>query len=140
MRTLTTISLAATLGCLSSFGCAESEYAIEDSGDVTDVEGEVEIADHPSGDKLVTLSLIDLPPVDAHGGSYDGYVVWLRPMGMETLKAGSLAYYEEERIGMMRMLTPYESFELYVTAERDPRGASEPGQLVIARRVVQRGR
>ena len=138
MRTPVSTSIAVLVGCTIALGCAESEYAVEGSGDSREVSGEVEIADHPSGDKLVTLSLVDLPPVRTLGGGYDGYVVWLRPMGMETLKAGPLTYYERESLGMARMLTPYESFELYVTAERDSSGAEEPGELVVARRVVQR--
>lgn len=139
MSTHLRIALA-TLLATPLIGCAESEYTIDESGDVAQVSGEVEIEEHPSGEKLVTLSLEELPPASAHGAAYDGYVVWLRPMGMETLKAGALAYFDEERLGMMRMVTPYESFELLVTAEQEPYHVREPGQLVVARRIVQRGR
>lgn len=123
----------------SAIGCAGDEYEVKAPAQKSALKGDVEIAEHPSGEKMVTVELEDLPPPRAHGPSYGSYVVWMRPMGLHTMKAGELAYHDDQRLGLMRIITPYESFELLVTAEQDASVAA-PGRRVVARRIVQRAR
>jgi hypothetical protein len=129
------------LSMLSLSGCAHSAHEVHAVGDPPPGKVDVTIdgAQDRDDDVQVVLTLEDLPPPWSRGERYGAYVVWLRPLGMHWLRAGELSYHEEIQLGVMRMVTPYESFEVLVTAERDAE-ATEPGPVVVDRRIVQRAR
>lgn len=129
------------LSVLSVTGCAHSAHEVHAVGDPSPAKVDVEIdgAEDRDDEVQVVLTLEDLPPPWSHGERLGAYVVWVRPLGMHWLRAGELSYHEDIQLGVMRMVMPYESFEVLVTAERDARPES-PGAVVVDRRIVQRAR
>lgn len=137
-RSLVIVWLLSALSVPACVDSAHVDHAVVEPGDGKG-EVTVDLEDNGNGDHLVVVALEDLPPPSQHGPGYRTYVVWVRPLGMHVLKAGELAYDPELEIGALRMVTPYESFELLVTAERDP-AVETPSSAVVDRRIVQRAR
>ena len=135
------LSTSFILSVLSLSGCAHSAHEVHPVGDRSSAKVDVEIdgAEDRDDEVQVVLTFEDLAPPWSHGDRYVAYVVWIRPLGMHWLRAGELSYHEDMQLGVMRMVTPYESFEVLVTAERDAT-ATEPGPVVVDRRIVQRAR
>lgn len=63
------------------------------------------------------------------------YVVWVVPEGGQPIYTGSLRWDRGAGTGRLRATTPYERFDLMVTAEPERVGAWPTGALVVERRV-----
>lgn len=63
------------------------------------------------------------------------YAVWVVPEGGQPVFTGTLRFDRARGTGRLRASTPYERFDLIVTAEPDRVGAWPSGALVVERRV-----
>jgi len=93
--------------------------------------------DVTSGDDTneILLEAQHLPPPDRVLGGATHYAVWIVPNGRQPVLGALLDYDVDSRDGDARMTTPYDSFEVRVTAERNATPASPSSEVVLRRRV-----
>ncbi len=83
------------------------------------------------GAQTVVVDARHLAPPDRLGAGLSQYAVWIIPAGMEPILAGTLAYDREQRTGRLQATTPFEVFEVVVTAEGDGIARAPRGPVVL---------
>ncbi|MFO7564254.1 MAG: hypothetical protein R6X02_16525 [Enhygromyxa sp.] len=135
MNTVTPILLGAALFALS--GCQmQKESAMLQPGErapATQAEVKVDRKDdRETGNRELSLDVDHLPPPSELGEEFTTFVVWLAPEGSERAQnVGELDYNPSRRSGSLDVVTPYDQFTIWVTAEP----ASNPldrGEVVVA--------
>jgi hypothetical protein len=64
------------------------------------------------------------------------YVVWIQPRGKDPEMLGLLRV-NQELEGSLRATTPYKNFDIFITAEENPK-PSAPSSMVILKGTVER--
>jgi hypothetical protein len=68
-------------------------------------------------------------PHDLQSG-YSSYVVWVQPRGQSPTNAGELRVNDDLQ-GSLETSTPYKQFDLFVTAENNPRVTAPTGPQIL---------
>jgi hypothetical protein len=87
------------------------------------------------GTQQIQLDARHLSPPDRLGEGLAHYAAWVIPGGSPPILAGVLRYDAGARTGRLRATTPYESFDLIVTAEPSPICPSPTGPVVLQQEV-----
>lgn len=128
--------LLATLLALTTAGCGGGTRVYPAAG--TDVSpaasGDIRVG-KTEGAQMVDVDLRHLAPPGRLGTGLSQYAVWVVPEGLPPMLAGILAYDTAQQSGRLRATTPYERFDVIVTAEAEPIG-SQPSGVVVVRRSV----
>ncbi|AKF02981.1 hypothetical protein [Sandaracinus amylolyticus] len=69
------------------------------------------------------------------GDGYSQYAVWIVPEGRLPILAGTLDLDRDSQRGVLRATTPYDRFEVLVTAERDDLARGPTGPIVLHRSI-----
>lgn len=85
------------------------------------------------GSNMVELELDHLTPPERLGVGLSQYAVWIVTPGMAPSFAGTLDYDRDEQHGVLRATTPYEAFDVVVTAE-DATIDAWPSDVIVLRR------
>ncbi|HLT39658.1 MAG TPA: hypothetical protein VK034_25420 [Enhygromyxa sp.] len=85
-----------------------------------------------TGNRELSLDVEHLPPPAELGDEFTTYVVWLSPEGTQQVQnVGELDYDPMRRQGDLDILTPYDRFTIWVTAEPAP-NPLDRGNVVVA--------
>ena len=99
------------------------------------VVGSLSVERIEGGQRLLVLSLSELPPPERLAPGLTEFVVWVEgPHGNE-VKVGALHYDRARRSGNLLGTTDLTSFTVRVTGERDGR-AEQPSDVLLAERHV----
>ena len=88
------------------------------------------------GNNLVTIHLDNLPPPDRIATGLTTYVVWFVAANASPVKAATLVYDADARVGDAAATTPLTTFEVRVTAERANTVAAPSESVAITLRVA----
>lgn len=135
MRTTRALLLASLLA-LATAGCGSGTRTYPAAG--TDISpaasGDIRVG-KTEGAQRVDIDLRHLAPPGRLGAGLSQYAVWVVPEGLSPMLAGILAYDTAQQSGRLHATTPYERFEVLVTAEAEPIG-TQPSGIVVLRRSV----
>ena len=133
----TLLSLALALAVAPMLGCGgPSRYRAQGTPNAPGVDAEI-LVGKTEGVQQIDLVVEHLTEPDRLTPGATQYAVWVVPEGGQPIYSGALAVDRGSRVGRLRATTPYERFDVLVTAEPDtfsPR-AWPTGALVLERRV-----
>lgn len=136
MNTITKILLGVALIGLT--GCAQQQKEsamLQPSERAPATKAEVKIDrkdDRRTGNRELSLDVDHLPPPTELGEEYTTFVVWLTPQGTDRAQnVGELDYDPARRKGTLDVVTPYDQFTIWVTAEPAP-NPLDRGDVVVA--------
>lgn len=122
---------AALWACALASGCGGDRYIVIGSARAYSTAGWVEVSKASDSTSRVDLRLQYLHPVDSLDPSLHAYVVWFEDGKSAPVRAGSLKYVPDERVGELKATSPYRKFVVKVTAEANDR-VSVPSTFVVA--------
>jgi hypothetical protein len=137
MKKLVTLFLACTLAGAALAGCGGAqEFAVTGRHEAASADGTVRVEDAGGGNNLVTIHLDNLPPPDRIATGLTTYVVWFVAANASPVKAATLVYDADARVGDAAATTPLTTFEVRVTAERANTVAAPSESVAITLRVA----
>lgn len=99
-------------------------------------EGSVSTSVGENGNTHLTLQVSHLAPPERVVPGAKVYVVWIAPENGRPQNAGAL-YVDQSLNGRLDTVTPYTTFEVYVTAEGSPTAPGPSGPRVLTAVVSQ---
>lgn len=78
----------------------------------------------------VDLEVRHMPDPGAIDPAYKTYVLWLRPVGEQDWKNMGALRLDDERKAQLKVVTPYPTFDVQVTAEPEST-VTQPGSAVV---------
>jgi hypothetical protein len=128
MRTLYAVLLASTLLCTLAF--AAKKYPMTAASVVPGAQAEVEISKDKNGNTRLKMTVQHLANLENLTPRASAYVVWLRERGGDAENQGQLKM-DKNLKATFESVTPFKSFEVFVTAEQDARGKGPNGPEVL---------
>jgi hypothetical protein len=128
MRTLYAVFLASTLLCTAAF--AAKKYPMTAASMVPGAKAEVEISKDKNGNTRLKITVQHLANLENLTPRASAYVVWLRERGGDAENQGQLKM-DKNLKATFESVTPFKSFEVFVTAEQDARGKGPNGPEVL---------
>jgi hypothetical protein len=128
MRKLCTICL--TLALLCTVAVAAKKYPMTAAFIVPAARAEVEIGKDKNGNTSVKMTVQHLANAESLTPRAAAYVVWVQERGRDSENQGQLKVGKDLK-ATFETVTPLKSFDVFVTAEQDPRAKSPSGQEVL---------
>ena len=123
--------LAISLGFFSLTTFAHSrEFSLTASSSVPAAKGKVAVDKDRNGNRKVKLEVEHLAKPSTLTPAQTNYVVWIQARGKEPENKGQLTV-SDKLEGKLETTTPYEAFDLFVTAEGNPNLTSPEGPEVL---------
>lgn len=133
VRALTTaLALLAVLSLTAA--CGGKSYVVAGTDRAVGTDGTIEMGE-ADGTYRVTVELKHLPPANRLGANFKTYVVWFIPKDSSPVKAGTLAYDADDRVGKLVATTPNPKLEVRVTAEKNAQAAAPSEVAVVSKQV-----
>ncbi|GFO59428.1 hypothetical protein GMST_17530 [Geomonas silvestris] len=129
MRLLTVLAAVWLGGALA--GCATKTINLPPSQEMPAAEGEARLSRDDNGNTVVQLKVKHFAPPQRLTPPKAVYVVWLETSDHEMHNLGQLKV-DKDLEGKLIAVTPYEVFQLVISAEDSP-NLSEPGDQVVLR-------
>lgn len=123
-----------TFLCLTPFAQSK-EFPLTAASSVPAAKGKVDVSKDQNGNRKVKLEVQHLAKPSTLTPAQTNYVVWIQARGREPENKGQLAV-NNKLEGKLETTTPYEAFEIFVTAEGNP-NVSAPEGLEVLRGTVQ---
>ena len=117
------------LGTLGLSACGGHKYHLVPSFTVPAATGKVDVG-HDDNGTTYDLKVRHLAKPQNLTPPETAYVVWVQRPGLEAQNAGVLTV-NDDLNGEFRGTTPYKSFDLFVTAEPNPRASLPSGPRVL---------
>ena len=128
MRRLYTVWL--TLALLGTLAFAAKKYPMTAASTVPGARAEVEISKDKNGNTRLNMTVQHLANLENLTPRASAYVVWLQERGGNAANQGQLKV-DKNLKATFKAVTPFKSFEVFVTAEQDPRITSPSGAEVL---------
>lgn len=117
---------------LGAVGCGGGKsYALRPVTRSSGAEGELKVKKGDNENRVVSVELKHLPPPSNINGTYRTYVLWLRPAGQQQWANMGALRIDDDRKAKLETVTPYESFDVMVTAEAEATGQEPKGETVL---------
>ena len=98
--------------------------------------GKVTTDNDRNGNTGVEVEVKHMASPESLTPSRTSYVVWIQPRGKDPEMLGLLRV-NQELEGSLRATTPYKNFDIFITAEENPK-PSAPSSMVILKGTVER--
>ena len=128
MRKLYTICL--TFALLCTVGYAAKNYPMTAAAFVPGARGDVEISKDKNGNTKLKMSVQHLANLENLSPRASAYVVWLQERVGKAENKGQLKL-DKNLSATFKTVTPFKSFDVFVTAEQDFRATAPSGQEVL---------
>lgn len=121
-------------GAVALLGCSSpSVYQMQSGERTAGADGQMSITNDDNGNQLVELTVAHLPHPSQLSEEMSTYVVWVQPDdSSQRYNVGRLRL-NDDRTGMLLFTTPFDRFDMMVTAEADPAEMSPSDQVVLRR-------
>ncbi|HET9451651.1 MAG TPA: hypothetical protein VFO83_12240 [Aggregicoccus sp.] len=117
---------------LGAAGCGGGKsYALRPLERTSGAEGKLKVKEVDNGNRLVSVEMEHLAQPSAIQGSFTTYVLWLRPAQQKEWKNMGALRIDSDRKAKLETVTPYESFDVMVTAEAEATGNEPKGVPVL---------
>jgi hypothetical protein len=143
MKMTMVVGMAALLG----MGCSklgmgggskgETQLPLLVSENLPAAQGSVKVRPGKDGNNIVEVKVEHLAPAEKISERATDYVVWIQPKGTgagEPQNLGVLSL-DKDLTGTLKTITPYQEFDMFVTAESDPQ-STRPTQKRVMRASV----
>lgn len=133
----TMLTLALALALTPVLGCGgPSRYRAQGTPSAPGIDAEI-LVGKTEGAQQIELVVEHLTDPDRLTPGATHYAVWVVPEGGQPIYTGALAVDRGSRVGRLRATTPYDRFDVLVTAEPAAFGhrAWPTGTLVLERHV-----
>jgi hypothetical protein len=121
---------------LVSLGWAE-DVQLNNTGIAPAATGTIHTDNDRNGNTEVKLSVEHIAAPQALSPARQYYVVWLEPRGQQPELVGRLRVNRDDMAASIETLTPYDNFQVFITAENSDVPAT-PSNTVVLRGTVQR--
>jgi len=111
--------------------CGADRYIVIGTARAPSASGYLEVQDTTAHSTQLLVRLEHLHPVDSLDPAFHAYVVWFENGTAPAVRAGSLRYNPDERVGELQAKSPYRKFVVKVTAEANDT-PSAPSAYVVA--------
>jgi hypothetical protein len=128
MRKLYVICL--TFALLCTLALAAKKYPMTAATAVPGARAEVEISTDKNGNTKLTITVQHLANLENLTPRASAYVVWLQERDGKPENQGQLKM-DKNLKATFETVTPFKSFDVFVTAEQDARGRRPDGQEVL---------
>ena len=128
MRKLCTIGLTFALACAVAY--AAKKYPMTAASSVPGARAEVEISKDSNGNTRLKMTVQHLANLENLTPRASAYVIWLQERGGNSENQGQLKM-DKNLKATFETVTPFKSFEVFVTAEQDSRVKSPSGPEVL---------
>ena len=128
MRRLYTVCL--TFALLGTLAFAAKKYPMTAASIVPGARAGVEISKDKNGNTRLTIKVQHLANLENLTPRASAYVVWLQERGGNAENQGQLKM-DKNLKATFETVTPFKSFEVFVTAEQDARGKGPNGPEVL---------
>ena len=128
MRKLYTISLTFALLCTIAY--AAKKYPMTAASAVPGARAEVAIGQDKNGNTKLDMKVQGLANLENLTPRASAYVVWFQERGGNSENQGQLKM-DKNLNAAFKTTTPLKSFDVFVTAEQDPRIKGPSGQEVL---------
>ena len=116
-------------------GCGGDRFIVIGTARAPSTSGFVELSTKSGTSTRVKLRMEALHPVNTLDPAAHAYVVWFERGKQAPVRAGSLHYMPDERVGLLEATSPYRKFVVKVTAEANDK-PSTPSAFVVATQEV----
>jgi hypothetical protein len=99
-------------------------------------EGKVTSSTDRNGNTEIDVQVKHMAAPQAMTPPQQAYVVWVQPRGKEAEVLGTLRV-NDDLEGSLKATTPYKDFDIFVTAENNPKPET-PSSLVVLKGTVER--
>jgi hypothetical protein len=119
----------------SSLACGAERFIVIGTASAPSTSGYVEIENRSAHATKIRVHMEQLHPVDSVDPALHAYVVWLEDGRATPIRAGSLKYRPDDRIGELKVTSPYRKFVVKITAEAND-SPSNPSAFVVASEAI----
>ena len=117
---------------LGAVGCGGGKsYALRPLERTSGAEGKLKVKED-NGNRVVSVEMEHLAQPSAISGNFTTYVLWLRPARQKEWKNMGALRIDSDRKAKLETVTPYESFDVMVTAEAESTGDAPKGVPVLS--------
>jgi hypothetical protein len=127
--------LAGSLFALAALGCGSDRYIVIGTARAPSTSGFVEVTGTSGSSAELKVRMEHLHTVSSLDPSLHAYVVWFEQGKAAPLRAGSLRYLPDDRVGELRATSPYRKFVVKITAEANDK-PSAPSDFVVASQEI----
>jgi hypothetical protein len=117
-------------------GCGEKKVRMTTAPQVPAATGTAELSRDSNGNTVVDLKVKHLAPPDKLTPPKTGYVVWIQSRGGAPENKGQLRV-NENLEGEFKSPAPQKTFDIFVTAEDNPRADTPQGPEVLRQSVSE---
>jgi hypothetical protein len=135
MKIVFTILL--TFALSFAVGCGEKKVHLDTASAVPAAQGRAELSHDSNGNLVVSLAVQHLARPQDLTPAKSAYVVWFQPRGQQPVNQGELRV-NDKLEGKFKAPTPYNNFDVFVTAEDGPTASSPSGQEVMRQHLEQK--
>jgi hypothetical protein len=128
MRKLCTIGLTFALACAVAY--AAKKYPMTAASIVPGARAEVEINKDKNGNTRVKMTVQHLANLENLTPRASAYIIWLQERGGNSENQGQLKM-DKNLKATFETVTPFKSFDVFVTAEQDSRVKGPSGPEVL---------
>lgn len=129
--------LCALVTALAVSGCSRAAVYEMDSGERTaGADGKVEVTRDGNGNRVVSLNVAHLPMPSRLDEGASTYVVWISPEESNYQYNMGQLRLTKDRTGTITFTTPFNTFEMVVTAEIQGNVLAPSKQVVLRRGIA----
>ena len=128
MRKLCTIGLTFALACAVAY--AAKKYPMTAASSVPSARAEVEISKDSNGNTRLKMTVQHLANLENLTPRASAYIIWLQERGGNSENQGQLKM-DKNLKATFETVTPFKSFDVFVTAEQDSRVKGPSGPEVL---------
>lgn len=129
--------LGVLVSSLAISGCSRAAVYQMDSGERTaGADGQLEITRDNNGNRVLSLSVAHLPMPSRLDEGASTYVVWISPADSNYQYNMGQLRLTKDRTGSLTFTTPFDSFEMVVTAEIQGNVLAPSKQVVLRRGIA----
>jgi hypothetical protein len=120
---------------LAALGCGADRYIVLGTARAPSTAGYIEASSSGSSAATVNVHMEQLHPVDSLDPALHAYVVWFQHDKGPAVRAGSLRYKPDERVGDLEARAQFRKFVVKITAEANDK-PSAPSEFVVATQEI----
>lgn len=116
-------------------GCGGDRYILIGTAQAPSTSGFVTVKGKTDHGARLLVHLEQLHRVDSLDPALHAYVVWFEDGNQPSVRAGSLRYRADDRIGELEASSPYRKFVVKVTAEANDTPSAPSGFVVASEQI-----
>jgi hypothetical protein len=118
---------------LGAAGCGGGKsYAMRPLERTSGAEGKLKVKEVDNGNRMITVEMEHLAQPSAINSSYNTYVLWLKPARQKEWRNMGALRIDNDRKAKLETVTPFEAFDVMVTAEAEATGNEPKGEAVLS--------